>query len=546
MPELGVRSIKQFIQKIDWKLLLFLILFLNVKIVVKLAAIILIYLLRWNFRFGIKVRDSRLPLFYIIVIVIAAINYTSLASRAPANYAIVFISGIGFWCLSILAMHQMKLSVEANATITLHNTLLVFFIINIIASLVNVTSIIAEIHTVNPYLYQGQYQKYFINTGDYIKGITFDTSTTNAIINAFGVAYFLVRKNVGMTLACMAVLLLTASNFTNIILLMVLTFLFIFKSSSNQRSVILICFAMLVVFLSKVSPQNDQYVMESFKNFISPNHVSAMVLNSKPVTLQEKPDNQLTPEERKKKIALLFLDSLDRISVQKNGIKTKGNSSLIASMEDKVIIPEPSIHTPPFQSKKDTTPFQWKLLNFISSHKSQLNLSTSAKEPKLPGKAIAAKEAFTYLQKNPREIIAGTGIGNFSSKLAFRATALNIEGSYLERYKYVSSSFLQNHFDVYLYYFTRHSGSHSLTNTPNSVYIQLLTEYGLLGIMAFFITYVGFFLQDYKKLTYGILLLFIMLSAFAIDYWFEQLSIAVLFELMIFLNIKENRSTANA
>jgi hypothetical protein len=546
MPELGVRSIKQFIQKIDWKLLLFLILFLNVKIVVKLAAIILIYLLRWNFRFGIKVQDSRLPLFYITVIVIAAITYISLLSHAPANYAIVFIIGIGFWCLSILAMHQMKLAVEENATITLHNTLLVFFIINIIASLVNVTSIIAEIHTVNPYRYQGQYQKYFINTGDYIKGITFDTSTTNAIINAFGVAYFLVRKNVGMTLACMAVLLLTASNFTNIILLMVLTFLFIFKSSSNQRSVILICFAMLVVFLSKVSPQNDQYVMESFKNFISPNHVSAMVLNSKPVTLQEKPDNQLTPEERKKKIALLFLDSLDRISVQKNGIKTKGNSSLIASMEDKVIIPEPSIHTPPFQSKKDTTPFQWKLLNFISSHKSQLNLSTSAKEPKLPGKAIAAKEAFTYLQKNPREIIAGTGIGNFSSKLAFRATALNIEGSYLERYKYVSSSFLQNHFDVYLYYFTRHSGSHSLTNTPNSVYIQLLTEYGLLGIMAFFITYVGFFLQDYKKLTYGILLLFIMLSAFAIDYWFEQLSIAVLFELMIFLNIKENHSTANA
>ena len=29
-----------------------------------------------------------------------------------------------------------------------------------------------ETGTLNPYTYQGDYQKYFINTGDYIKGIT--------------------------------------------------------------------------------------------------------------------------------------------------------------------------------------------------------------------------------------------------------------------------------------------------------------------------------------------------------------------------------------
>jgi hypothetical protein len=51
------------------------------------------------------------------------------------------------------------------------------------------------------------YQKYFIGTGDHIRGITFDTSTTNAVLNAFGIVYFLLRKQMVMALLCMAVLL---------------------------------------------------------------------------------------------------------------------------------------------------------------------------------------------------------------------------------------------------------------------------------------------------------------------------------------------------
>eukprot|EP01039_Chlorochromonas_danica_P015397 gene15397-18091_t len=42
-----------------------------------------------------------------------------------------------------------------------------------------------DAHAINPFRYQGQYQKYFLGTGDYIKGVTFDISTTNAVINAF-------------------------------------------------------------------------------------------------------------------------------------------------------------------------------------------------------------------------------------------------------------------------------------------------------------------------------------------------------------------------
>jgi hypothetical protein len=542
---LSIQSIEKWLQKIDWKLLVFLLLFLNVKLIVKLVAVIFIYLVRNNFKLGFKVTQSRLPVFYLIAIAIAALDYVALVPSITLNYTVAFVIGICFWWLCILATHQIKLAVEQRSTTILYNTLLVFFIINIAASLINITSIIAEIHTINPYRYQGQYQKYFINTGDYIKGITFDTSTTNAIINAFGVVYFLFRKNFTMVVGCMIVLLLTASNFTNIILLLVLAFLFAFKSTPDQKSVMLVCTMLLVVFLSKVSPQNDQYVLARLKKFTSSNSIPSPTLITKVIPLQERPDSELTVEEKNKKIALLYLDSLDRARMEKERPVANANAGLDLSSPDKISIPEPSIHTAPFQSKKDTTSFQRKLFSFIAANKSNLNLSTANDEPRLPGKAIAAKEALTFLRNNPEKIFAGAGIGNFSSKLAFKATAFNVEGSYPKKYSYISPAFLQNHFDIYLYYFTRHADEHSLTNTPNSVYGQLLTEYGVVGFLAFVIGYVGFFLKDYKRLTYALPLMFLLLSAFAIDYWFEQLSIVVLFELMMFLNIKENQNSVN-
>ena len=140
-------------------------------------------------------------------------------------------------------MHQVKLSVEQNSTAVIHQTLLVFFVMNAVVSIVFYLIIVFKSGTINPYLYQGEYQKYFIGTGDYIKGISFDTSTTNSVLNAFGVIYFLSRKNGFMMLLCMIILLLTGSNITNLLLCATLIFVFFFQSDKEQKSLILICFA---------------------------------------------------------------------------------------------------------------------------------------------------------------------------------------------------------------------------------------------------------------------------------------------------------------
>jgi hypothetical protein len=134
----------------------------------------------------------------------------------------------------------------------------------------------------------------------------------------------------------------------------------------------------------------------------------------------------------------------------------------------------------------------------------------------------------------------GDGAGNFSSKLAFRASGLGFAGGYLQKHIYIDPDFLSNHLDIYLNYFSKKTDLHSLGNSPNSVYDQLLAEYGLLGFIAFLIYYVGYFLKHYKSLTYGLPILMIVLGLFFIEYWFEQLSILVFFELLLLLNIKEN------
>ncbi len=105
---------------------------------------------------------------------------------------------------------------------------------------------------------------------------------------------------------------------------------------------------------------------------------------------------------------------------------------------------------------------------------------------------------------------------------------------------YLNSDFLYNHFSLYTYFSLKPAESHSIIHSPASVYDQLLTEYGLIGLIAFAIYYLGFFSRQWKTLTYGLPVIAILLSFFLVDYWFEQLSIVILFEFLMFLDMKEH------
>jgi len=525
----------------DWRLLLFLVLFLNVKMAIKVPAIALIYLLQFDFKFGFSFKNSRLPLFYLLAIGIALINWIISRNYFNINYDIVLITGISFWLLCILAIHQVKLFVEKNDTETIHRTIVIFFIINAALSFLNIAAIIWETGYFNPYTYQGQFQKYFISTGDYIRGLTFDTSTTNAILNAFGCIYFLTKKNAGMLLLCMVVMLLTASNFTNMILLLCFAILFVFKSTRDQKSLIAVCIMFLVVFMVKVSPQNYIYAHEVVKNTVEPDIAHKAVIPAKPnLTATTAPDNVLNAGQKKEKIAQHIIDSAYLVShwSEANKVVTPDSTK---TQSGRIIIAKPDINSRPYQHIADTNDYQRQLLAFIGTHKSELPIASQEKyKPDLPGKVTSSLQTLHFLLGHPLKLIMGDGMGNFSSKLAFRVSGLGFAGGYPHKYVYLDPDFLSNHLDVYLNYFSKNTSQHSLSNSPDSVYDQLLAEYGLLGLIAFFIGYIWYFLKHYKILTYGLPILLMVMAVMLIAYWFEQLSILVFFELLLLLDIKEN------
>jgi hypothetical protein len=539
---LSVISKKKIKAFADWKLLLFLLLFLNVKLAVKVPAIALIYLLQFDFKFGFSFKNSRLPLFYPLIILVAIIGYLLNGVYGNFNYNLVFITGIGFWLICILAIHQVKLSVERNNTEVIHHTILVFFIINTIASLLNLAVIVLETHALNPYTYQGQYQKYFISTGDFVKGITFDTSTTNAVLNAFGVIYFLIKKNMGMTLVCMAVLLLTASNFTNVFMLAVLAFLFVFKSTRDQKSIIAICVCFLVVFMAKISPQNNEYVINTVKTAFQGKFIISPWPTHDNIPITQRPDSTLNPEEKREKIATLYLDSIAALPINQVNREPLPNG-VPATPTGKILLPGPDLNGPSYQWIKSTPTDHLQLVAFVNQHRASLPISRVHSVSPIPGKVTGFRQTINFLTEHPSKILTGAGVGNFSSKLAFRATGLNFTGGYPQKLIYINPWFLSNHLDVYLSFFTKSAATHSLTNSPFAVYDQLLAEYGLLGLLALFIVYLGFFAKHYPNLSYGIPVLLLVMFLFLIDYWFEQLSILVFFELLVFLNIKESKES---
>lgn len=541
-------DLRKSTSRIDWKLLLFLLLFLNVKLIIKAAAIVIICLLQPDFKFGFRFRSSRLPLFYPIVIAIAIFNWIIGGQMTSINYSMVVLTGILFWLAALVAIHQVKLMVDKNDPAIIHRTIIAFFIINAFASLAVYASIVWETGTVNPFRYQGNFQQYFIGTGDYIKGISFDTSTTNAVLNAFGVLYFLQKKQLAMLLTCTVILLLTGSNITNLLLCCSFIFLFIFKSDRDKKSLMLIVLSMLLIFIVKISPQNNNYIAESWRKLfhkVQPQQNN--IANKLPVKLT--PDSLLTSEEIKQKTAILYLDSMNKLLLEKV-IATSPSHEVPAAylhQNEKIQVPADNIHTPAFQHRDDTTALQRSLWKFILDHRLLLPLAASSfSYPYTPGKIVALQQTLQFFQQHPFKILTGNGIGNFSSKLAFRSTALKISGGYPVAFAYTNSFFLSNHLDAYLSYFSRNEGLRSVSNTPNSVYDQLWSEYGIAGLIAFVLFYAGYFLRYYKQLTYGISLLLFMAGIFFLDYWFEQLSVVVFFELLLLLNIKETNSTQQA
>lgn len=526
---------RKMAEGINVPLLLFLLLFLDVKVIVKIIAIVLIYTVQPNLQLGLRWRDSRLPLFYLLIAGIGIADWIIYGNFMSFRYNVALLDGMIYWLLALLAIHQVKLCTEKTEIPVLHRTVTAFFTINAVVSIVTLLLIIVEIKHFNPYLYQGNFQKYFLNTGDYIKGVTFDVSITNAAITSIGVIYFLVRNDLKMLLLNMAVLLLTTSNAMLVFLFVVLVSMVVYKTTQAQKSAVVCCLMMTLTFMAKVSPQNMYYVDKLYQKIVFNRNISFDPVAVKQPRITDIPDNQLNPEQRKQKIAQLYLDSLGLKIGERAGL----SKAQIQAVPLTYVLPADSIHTAKFQSRSDTDVRQKRLQAFMYEHHLQSSVGEKNIGQIIPGKLLAARQTMDFFSHHEAFLIGGTGMGNFSSKLAFRATALGVAGGYPHTLAYISPWFLANHLSVYLDYFSQKRGFHSLIHAPDAVYNQLLGEYGVAGIMVFFVFYIGYFTRFWRHLTFGLPLILFILLVFFTGYWFEQLSIVVLFELLLFIDIKE-------
>jgi hypothetical protein len=521
-------------RKINWSLLLFLLLVLNVKMVVKVAAILVLLLLNRKLFIRKETYKQKFTWFYWGMVIIAGFNLLLSFSSFSVDYSVAVLTGICFWLLCIGAAFLSHWFVSNTDKVKLDATITLFFVLNAIVTICQLVYIIFDAGSLNPYTYQGMYQKYFISTGDRLTGILFDVSTTNAIVNSFAVIYLLQRNKFNFVILCTVTMLLTASNFSNILLTAVLLFIFIFRSSKIQKSIIIICWLLLATFMIKISPQNNRYATNAMAKIAGGKLQKEMAAKSNTPLLQQ-PDNLLTDEQKRQKIALLYIDSLKNYKIPEA-------DSIISQPVTEVIVPKADIHSAPYQRKKDTTAMQKELLSFAVENIPSFNPDLKkTKERQLPGKLLALQQTFNYFKSHPYKIITGAGTGNFASKLAFRTTALQIAGGYPKSLAYINEDFKTNHLNLYLNYFSKDMEFHSLIHSPNSSFDHVIAEYGIAGLLLFIFLYLAYFVKRIKTKGYGIPLLMVFLGALAVEYWFEQLSIVILFELMMLMDMKNSK-----
>lgn len=532
-----IHKIKERSSEINWPLLVFLLMVLNVKLVVKVIAILMITVINRKNISSKNFFKQRYLFFYFSMICIGIINLLLQYKSINTAYLGTVAIGLSFWMMCAIIAYHLYLIVQKENVVKIHATVSIFFILHIVTVFLNFLIIVFETGAVNPYTYKGFNQKYYISTGDYITGITFDAPVTTAFICAFGLLYFLYRRQFLLSLLCMAALLIMASNFANLVLVAVFGFAFIFWSSKVQKSFILIYCVMLIVFMAKISQKNNEHVGRIFYRIINKTYDLPPIKVYTLAELRKMPDNMLTLEELKKKYAQNFIDSMNAIRLGA-GYKEPENVLARKSVPDAV----PKGNDDGFYKFHETVAVQGKINRFTQFLNQMYSVAVQDSLGKLynwkrPGKFIAAEQLFNFYKQHISKIVFGNGVGNFSSRLAFKATSLNIAGQYPGRFKYINPDFFVNHLYLYLYFHSQEQSKHEASNTPDAVYYQIAGEYGVSGLLLLGFLYFGFFVRKVRKQSFGLPLLLLLAGSFFAEYWFEQFSVVVLFELLFFLDL---------
>jgi hypothetical protein len=324
------------------------------------------------------------------------------------------------------------------------------------------------------------------------------------MVNSFFIFYFLYKRK--LTLACLAMFaaVITTSNFSNLVLLPVLVLCFIFNRNKKVRLTIAGLFGIFMVFYLFVTPSNLRYLRDS-------------------VFGNRKQQQELVAYQREIARAHeeVALDSIDSVVASRTRSPHKRNKT-----KQRIIVYKPSDVD---RLLADSA------ISRMRTDTNMVNLEHTF------GKLISFKETYAYWTSGAKPFLVGSGVGGYSSFLAERVSGINRdEGSRLFTYlpEYRSAEFQKDHYRIFETIYSLPKAFHSIKHFPNSFINQIFGEYGIIGVLLFLVTYVFFFLKRFRQLTYGRYLLLLMGGFLVFDYLFEYLSVVVMFELFMLVDLK--------
>lgn len=507
----------------DWAFLLFLVGITYVKLYIKVAAIVFyfIYLAFKRYKTPALTGFSK---FYYIMPVVGTIASLLHNSFAVDGYWFGWVMSVLNWLLAGIAVHFLASAVYNLPKEKLVASIKLFFLINALFSLGELGKMIIDSGQLMPYWYWEPTEYYGGSTGDHVKGIMSNISVTNATLNAIGTLYFIYNNRFRWAALCLLTLLLCTSNLTLILLLVTMAGVFMLVGKKRTRIQILYSLLIIGIVYPMLSLNNIKYVSAVYDRETEKKEtVAAATIGPKKTDLpfyEQKLSQKQQYESDRGSYYRMHKSDTDLLSykdelkyIQQFGTaKSKNNSNL--RMEPDIL---KYIIERWYGVEYEKTPLAVKGGGLI--------------------KIYTHEQTLYYLLSRKRNLLFGAGIGNFSSKQAIKATGLNLQGDYPTKYIYVNDDFLLTHLYSLLYVFSLPIGEHSIINMPNSVYNQIAGEYGLIGILCFLLFYIGFPLKNFKhlKATRYIVPLFLLFLGF--EYWFEMITVTVIFELFVLMDI---------
>jgi len=516
--------------KIDYSLLFFITGVTYVKLYIKIAAILFFaaYIIYKKYKFSKPVGLNK---FYLIMPVIGTIGSLLHYSFSQKGYWFGWSFGVMYWLLAGVTSYLLYIGIINTNRQSLHKTIKAFFAVNFIASIAQLIYLMVLSRHIMPYWFWDSSEYFGSSTGDHIHGIFNSISVTNAMVSTLGCFYFLYRRDLFWSLLSMMVMLLCTSNLTLLIFIAISAILLILVRKRYVRVNVFLLLLITGLIYPFLSPQNIKYVDTVYEQETSKAPKKAVVTEKAQPLFAEKDKNELEEGFSKLDVSLegpikYYRLPLNDKKVYKHIDELK-YMDLFGELENK----EDNV------AMLDTNTLKKTITNWYGVPYEKTPLVTYNK----PIKLYANIQTLFYISEDPFRNFFGAGIGNFSSKQALKMLGINVQGSYPLEYAYVSEDFVRYHLYTFFYVFSLPISEHSIINMINSVYNQVGGEYGIAGILAFLLLYLGFFWKHRKNMSrLGYTILPVTLIFFNFDYWFEMISLTVIFELLMFIDIYKN------